>query len=247
VTWPESKTETMSRPAIACFFLLLAFIGTSGSLFPSPHQVPSFRRSVTASQVANVPNGQSGKPGNFTLPINICDALPEVPSTIDINLNRGWTWVSFNLIGDMDITKFIKGSFSPGDMIKSSTQFTTYYDVHGWFGTLKTLDVKQGYAFKCGEARKLKVTGTPVTLPSMLPISAGWMWIASHHQTEKVFSAQTFQLSGLEVNDMIKSQMGFSQYYTWDGGEGWFGGLDKLEPGVGYKLKTKNASLLVYA
>ena len=143
--------------------------------------------------------------------------------------------MSFNLVaGDMSIVQFIgTGNCSAGDMIKSNAKFAQFYAGHGWFGSLSTISVNQGYVVKCSRAQMLTVAGVPITIPSSFPILKGWTWLAAHFQaTTQLAKFLSAKAAG---GDILKSQTYFSSYYE---AYGWFGQLTKLELGVAYKLKA---------
>lgn len=161
-----------------------------------------------------------------------------VGDTQGVQLQEGWSWISFYRISsDMSIGTTIRGIFNDGDIIKSSTAFSQYYATQGvWFGTLKSLDVNKAYLFKSGQARTLEHAGTPVSLPSSVPITSGWNWIPAHSPSPRDILALEF--SGIVAGDILKSQTSFTQYYE---NSGWFGPLGTLAPSQGYKLKATAA------
>jgi len=178
--------------------------------------------------------------GNAANPL----VLQMTPTTVElsIELQAGWKWISVNVLrDDMSVSELLDAGFSEGDMIKGSGSYSQFYGGWGWFGTLSTLDITQAYAVKCSAPKTLKVTGTPVALPSNFPIQAGWNWVGMAHPSPT--GLDKFHFGEVEANDMIKSQSAFSTYYA---GWGWFGTVTELQPGVGYKLQAANAGTLVY-
>jgi hypothetical protein len=166
--------------------------------------------------------------------------------TLIIALNAGWTWVSFNRESSSPLTiaAVMSGmSFSANDVIKSQTSYTQYYDGFGWFGQMTAFDMNQMYAVKMSAAKTLLIPGTPVSLPSTLTVQAGWNWIPMHQTTDQT-DLTSFVLANATGGEMLKSQTTFTQYYD---GFGWFGGLTKLEPGRGYKLKLSGASEITFS
>lgn len=168
---------------------------------------------------------------------------PTSIGTLSISLVAGWNWVSVNLVAeDMSFSNVIStGNFSQEDMIKSGSAYGSFYPHWGWFGTLMAFDVSQGFSFRVRLAQTLTLTGVPVPIPSVLPILAGWNWIPTHFQASE--SLDKFHFAEAMTGDMLKSQTAYNIYYA---DYGWFGTLQQLEPGVGYKLKASQAGTIQF-
>jgi hypothetical protein len=117
-----------------------------------------------------------------------------------------------------------------------------------WAGNLAQLDNKQAYLINLSDAPDtLRIPGQPITNFSNIDVFSGWNWIGYQPQ-----SAQPIKEALSSINlrnlDLAKGQYDFSQYHK--GSKTWFGTLQFLEPGRGYKLKLKTGVLyndLVYS
>jgi len=122
------------------------------------------------------------------------------------------------------------------DYIKSQTEFAQYYGGYGFFGTLTTISTKSMYKLKRESATSklsMSIFGTPVDLPLSTTLTGGWNYLGCPYKTQQPLSDSLPDLSYAE-NDMVKSQTVFTNYYP---GYGWFGNLNTLDPGFGYKMK----------
>jgi len=131
----------------------------------------------------------------------------------------------------------VNSVFSPialaaGNHVKSRTAFTEYYPGYGFFGQLQTLTTDKMFQVQLAVATSLSVTGIPVQLPMSVTLNAGWNWLNCPY-TAPVGLLQGVPSFEYTMNDQIKSQRSFAQYY---GQYGWFGGLMALTPGLGYQL-----------
>ena len=144
----------------------------------------------------------------------------------------------------MDITSlFGQLSLSSGDYIKSQSSFTDYYEGYGFFGVLSSVTTAEMYAVKLSSAATMRVHGTPTTLPKSITLNTGWTWLPCPYQAAVDLSvgAPVFSYSG---GDQFKSQSTFSDYYD---GFGWFGTLNTLQPGHGYKVKVATGGSAVFS
>ena len=154
----------------------------------------------------------------------------------------GWTWVSINMEpDDASFASVFKGvSFADDDVIKSSGGSATYYG-GTWYPSPSTFMFVPGraYAVKKSTAGTATVTvgGTPAV--ASLTVTAGWNWIGP--TTDKPVSLDALKHSGgFADDDVISSTSRSSTYY---GGK-WYGSLQSLEPGVGYKARFDKAGTL---
>jgi hypothetical protein len=181
---------------------------------------------------------------------------PLVPQSIQvlnlvkkcIPLNKGWSWVSFNLdlgTGNNTVTNVLSSlKNKDGVIIKDEMLFSKYYaSLNAWKHTLKEISPTTRYLIQTTEKDTICIKGAPYT-SSMYPIkiSVGWNWIG---YVPSAGMTVTQALKGLiPLNgDLIKSQTLFAQYVA---GVGWIGNLNFLEPMKGYFLKMSNAGTLTY-
>jgi len=174
---------------------------------------------------------------------NLMCSVATLPSpTTDIALNAGWTWISFNRRSpDMSLASMTaEVTWSAGDLIKTQTRFAQFYANFGWFPGDFVLDVNTMYTIKTDAAKILKVRGAAVTLPSSIFVQPGWNWIPAHYEAAQDLNDEVFEFAAVSVTDLLKSQTSFTSYYS----TGWFGTLNALYPGAGYKLKAKQAGTI---
>ena len=76
--------------------------------------------------------------------------------TIPIELNEGWSWISYLPNFNIDIASGLE-TLTPteNDLIKSQTQFAQYVDDVGWVGNLKRLYPGEGYKIQLSESDTL--------------------------------------------------------------------------------------------
>ncbi len=179
----------------------------------------------------------------------------------NIPLKKGWNWISINVDNpDMTVANLLSslGSSLVGNDITikrkdgQTAQFTQIATpiIFGnqWSGPLAQLDNKQGYMLHLSDAPDtLRVPGTPITNFSNIDVLNGWNWIG--------FQPQYVQAVGTALNsvnprnkDLVKSQTAFSEYHR--GWNTWYGPLQFMEPGKGYKLNltsTQTYNDLLYS
>ena len=161
-------------------------------------------------------------------------------------INVGWNWYSSFIAYDensLDMMKDTIAANTNSAMIKSQTNFVTLSG-GSWDGQLTELDNTQMYMILSNNSFGLSMTGVKVD-PSETPITLnpGWTWISYLGEASQSMEAALAALTPAE-GDLIKSQTSFSTYTSGS----WEGGLEQLEPGLGYiYLNRANASnTLVY-
>jgi len=79
-----------------------------------------------------------------------------IPMPSSLAIQVGWNWIGVHFPAPADLTnRFVFSNVAAGDLLKSQSSFTTYYEGHGWFGTLSTLDPGTGYKLKASRAGTL--------------------------------------------------------------------------------------------
>jgi len=142
--------------------------------------------------------------------------------------------VSLNIVlATMTPTAAFGSVAAVDDYVKSQTTFTQFYDGFGFYGTLASLTNDEMYKIKTSSGHTLTLTGTPVTLPLAITLAGGWNYVPCPYQSATDLSAGLPTVT-YTADDLIKSQTVFSTYYD---GFGWFGNLNQIAPGEGYKLK----------
>lgn len=177
------------------------------------------------------------------IPINAATALPDTSQTID--LDAGWNWFSLRLDGSegMDLDAVL-GNLTPatGDLVKSETSFSQLLQsIDGggnttveWIGSLVAFDNTSMYQITLSEPGSIQYFGAPAPLTTAIPADAGWNWISYLPETSIDVNTALMDLSA-SAGDILKSQDGFAQYVD-VGAAGWYGTLNTMNPGEGYKL-----------
>jgi hypothetical protein len=174
-------------------------------------------------------------------------ALDTPPGSVaSFPLNAGWNWFStYVTSGDMSVGSVLS-SLAPtaGDIIKSKTAFAVFDPdtTIGWVGTLDTLNNTSGYMINLTDAGTLLQEGTFVDpLTTAVPVADGWNWIGYLPTSAKTVTAALadVQANGfLNGDEVLKGQTSFT---VWN--SGWFGSLDMMEPGKGYRLFLQDPAL----
>jgi hypothetical protein len=188
----------------------------------------------------------NGRIGSAESPVTLT-ATDVVPDTLQvIALTQGWNWFStYVQAPDMSVNGVLSDlTPASGDIIKSQDNFATFDPELGWTGTLDTLglDNVSCYMIRLSEPGTIMQEGSvvdPATTP--VPIDDGWNWISYLPETPMPVDSALADLdSVLSSGDMVKSQMEFAQYINTGGGD-WYGNMDVMEPGKGYKLYLTDA------
>ncbi len=163
----------------------------------------------------------------------------------NIDLHSGFTWMSLNLdADDMSMASILEGiEATPGDRIIGHEAFAQYSDSSGWSGTLTSLDNYSMYQLDLENADELIHVGLPVQ-PDItnIEIASGWNWI-SYLPVENINVNHALSSLLNSTDDLIKNQ---SQYAQFVDGVGWLGSLNRMHPGMGYKLESFEGGMLNY-
>jgi len=93
---------------------------------------------------------------------------------------------------------------------------------------------------RLSQAGTILHSGAVVPVDSVIPVGQGWNWIGylPAGPLDVSEALEDLHVQGIaSTNDIVKSQEGFAQYV--DGS--WYGSLDSLSPGHGYKLSLAGA------
>jgi hypothetical protein len=175
--------------------------------------------------------------GSPTAPV-LFTASDEYPEGMQlITVSKGWNWFSLNLYNEDMSLDNILSYLAPtdADIIKSQDAYAQYDPALGWIGSLQLLDNLSSYMLKLSESGDIFLEGSfvdPANAP--IPVSNGWNWISYlPNESLDVNSALADMIRWLEEDDMIKNQSEFASYVP---GSGWFGSLDSMKTGDGYKI-----------
>jgi len=169
---------------------------------------------------------------------------------LDIPLNKGWNWVSFN-VSDAEsgsssnigvLSKALSGNFSDGVFIKDQSKFT-YYSNSGWIDApLNSLSNTKGYKIKTDEAQNVKVLGYPANRESItLALNNGWNLVGYIPNYKLPLENAFIIKSGkFQKGDIIKSQEAFA---VMNSEMQWEGTLEYLEPSKAYQIYMQSTDL----
>ncbi|MGK0254348.1 MAG: hypothetical protein ACI9OE_001848, partial [Mariniflexile sp.] len=204
---------------------------------------------------------QSTIDGNISIPFLPNDILGnlvnptlfENTTAVEQNLalNKGWTWVSFNVddVNFSDINTLTNNLLlETNDRLLSyaPSQLETYTDGFGWDGQVSSrggLSVNKMFKVYFGNAQSLKIKGTPVDIGAWnFPVSIDWNWLPFNLPSNTLLNEAMASYKATS-GDVIKSQNLFAIY---DQFNGWIGSLNYLEEGKGYMLKAGIAQPFKY-
>lgn len=159
---------------------------------------------------------------NFDNLVNHC-------TTLVTGNNWYSTYVEIDGTEGLDFMK--AGVASSATMIKSQTQYTTYYEGYGWYGNLSTANNEEMYLVDMTEDRDLCIAGSKADpAEHSITLHQQWNWIG--YPVSQIISVNN-ALAGIanSSGDILKSQFGYTTYYE---GYGWYGTLNYMNPGQGY-------------
>ncbi len=192
----------------------------------SAESVYSFTVTEGASFVAHFDLNQSG---------DITQAISFAP---------GWNWMSTYVEqnGFNGLAMLEEGLGNAGVQIKSQSSYVMNYGGF-WMGLLNSIINEQTYLVEANAAVDIELTGLAAQ-PSEHPISLtnGWNWIGYPSSSSMSLSEACSDFTPAN-GDELKTQNGFSQYYS---GFGWMGTLSTLTPGMGLMYKSNNAETVTF-
>ena len=189
--------------------------------------------------------------------INFTDAIAR-----NIDVNEGYTQVSFNLDNnsDMGLNNFLTNfDLTEDDRVIGSSGFATWMGSFGWVSSgLTEINPLETYILYLQAAdQEMYFVGNHI-VPETTPISLneGWTWFSYLPNEPRPMNTTVFHLvPEPSTGDIVKSQFGFIQYVDEDDlpeemqdGDTlghWLGSLDFFNPGQGYKtrLAAENTTL----
>ena len=176
--------------------------------------------------------------------------LVDVTHTITqmMDLIANWNWISF-YVQPEDYSLEYVFSDTLGDnvnTVKYQTETAYYYpEYSGWFGDLEFIQDGGGYLVNVDDpVPGFSLTGNRIMSDTPIEMIADWNWIAYYPPEEDSLSpALTSILDNVQI---VKNQDESAYYYPELGGGHWFGDLNVMAPGIGYKVKLANPDVLVY-
>ena len=167
-------------------------------------------------------------------------------------LNKGWNWVSFNILSEslFNLDKLLSGMpWTEGDIITElGGNLTLTYENQHWLASGSTKDVvispKKAYAIKVQNPCTFPVEGNVIKAKDerTITLHEGWNGIGYTPVANlSVETALSDYYDNAEDGDVIKSHTEFA-YFTKTGNTGrWRGSLQYMKPGEGYMMLRKAA------
>lgn len=193
--------------------------------------------------------------GNFSTPA-ICENT-NVSGQL-INLQQGYTWVSFNVNDPRfaSLNNLTAGAdLSTADLVQSNEPalFDSYQfysagsALNGWSGGITSnggISINRMYKFKIARGAEFKLKGIPANLSTWsFNLLQGWNWLPYVANKNIPIGDALANLNPAD-GDLIKSQSLFAIYSSVT--RGWKGSLTYLNQGEGYMIKVTNAQTLTY-
>lgn len=153
----------------------------------------------------------------------------------NIDLRRGWNWISFNIVGNDSVKNVFTDYIVPVEdeahliQIVNEDSFTKYED--GEFnGTLSQITTGTMYKVQMDAPAILKRVGEPVNgIHQAITIHENWNWLGANVSSQLSLDAAMADMNPTE-GDVIKNRTELAMFT----GGGWVGTLKQIEPGVGY-------------
>jgi hypothetical protein len=111
-----------------------------------------------------------------------------------------------------------------------------------WGGTLSQMERETMYKVRVEGAQSIAVVGKPMPMGTghRMRIKKGWNYVPYHRQTSERLERGMMEFA-FQVNDFIKGQFSFAQYYGPQ--TGWVGSMDTLHPGEGHMMKVQATNM----
>ena len=154
-----------------------------------------------------------------------------------ILLNKGWTWVSFNLNSSKldSINLLMDSEMANNSLIVKTRDYYAQKSGGKMVGNLERFYHNKLYLFNMENEMILNYSGLPVlTDTAKIGIENGWNWIGYTPQL-RIPVKEAFSYFTPKNDDVVKSQYQFAMYNEV---LGWIGNLEYLEPKQGYKYKS---------
>lgn len=170
--------------------------------------------------------------------------------TQTIVMDQTWNIISFYLTPQSLSSSEVFGELvNSGNLIKlqneegKSIEFVSSGRISNWVYNFNEIDVFEGFKVKATPPAEMTITGTPISLPVEIPLSAGWNTISfpypSTASITEVFG--TLQSSNLLVKVINEA----GKAYLEVGRTGWTVPEFDIVPGEGYKVKVTEATNLL--
>ena len=168
----------------------------------------------------------------------------EVISTVTQThtLHQGWNWWSTYI--EIDLEQLENALGDNGITILAQNGYVTNEST-SWEGSLETIQNEKMYRICVSDETIVTLTGILANpTDHTINLNTGWNWVGFISDTPMNLETA---LAGFEASegDIIKGTVGtgFAEYYE---GYGWYGSLKKLQPGMGYMIRSAKATSFQY-
>ena len=189
------------------------------------------------SDLATVTPTQEGT-GTLASPLTIDFATTQT-MTQTTQFAQGWSWWStpVEMDGVDGLTMLENSIGADGNIIRTQNGLSVEYltDWEMWWGDEFTITNEAMYEIKMNNAKSATLSGV-VANPTSHPItiSNGWNWIGYPKNTSMEINAAFASLSSVD-DDIIQMRNG--DYSVYVSGYGFWGDVENVNPGNGYKYK----------
>ncbi|WP_161944669.1 InlB B-repeat-containing protein, partial [Sedimentisphaera salicampi] len=195
-------------------------------------------------QFGDIDSNQWVDNGDFYLFSN--NWLKSFEDSFTYNLVQGYNWISFPVLPeDKSLANVMEGYeeiVENFDNITASNGKTAQYYNGQWYGTLQNIVPTRMYVLYSANGGTFEVSGSEVGPDGAMNLYQGWNWLP-FFQKQSMSVQDAFQHLDVQDLDQIIAPNGeVAQYY----GNQWYGTLDTLEPGVGYKFNVSKAQGFSY-
>jgi hypothetical protein len=167
--------------------------------------------------------------------------------TQSLYLNAMWNWISFYVQPSDYSLEYVFGPLGDNvNTVKYQTLSADYYpELYGWFGDLEAIQDGGGYLVNVDSlVYDFSLTGNRIMSDTPIDLIADWNWIAYYPPYEDTLANALYSI--LDNVHIVKNQTQSAEYFAEVGNGIWFGDLQLMAPGIGYKVDMYNPDTLVY-
>jgi len=163
---------------------------------------------------------------------------------VQIPLTANWNWISLNAIAeDMSLNSLFGTLNGKGERFVTQSGYSEYHvSSNTWSGLITYFNPLEMGMLRVKEPITLQIMAIPVNInETVLSLQQNWNWISYLPTVELSLDEALNSING-KANQIV-SQNGYSYYVDNDG---WYGSLNTLQPGHGYKIKMISSADLKY-
>jgi Big-like domain-containing protein len=175
----------------------------------------------------------------------LVDITYMVTQTMDLGVM--WNWISFYVQPEDYSLEYVFGPLGDNvNTVKYQTESADYYpDLFDWFGDLEFIQDGAGYLVNVTDpVPGFSLIGNRIMSDTPIEMIADWNWIGYYPPEEDSLSSALNTI--LDNIQIIKNQTQSAEYFPEVGNGIWFGDLEIMAPGIGYKVQLANPDVLIY-